>query len=91
MCDSCGSADDVTCEECDTRKANNRHCGGKVCYTEREAGAVINSAKRSRSGIRRGERVNVRSGRQNIPKRKYHCPVCGMWHVTHYSYYNDKE
>jgi len=68
-----------------------RYCEGKRCYTEREAGEVINSAKRGRSGHRHGDRVNVRAGRKNIPKRKYPCKICGMWHVTHYSYFKGKE
>lgn len=70
---------------------NVRYCGGKVCYTEREAGNVINSAKKGRRGYRHGGPVNVRSGRKEIPKRKYFCRDCGMWHVTHFSYYKGKE
>lgn len=68
-----------------------RYCGGKICYCEREAGTIVNSAKRGRGGHRHGGRVNVRPGRKNIPKRKYYCNDCGMWHVTHYSYYKGKE
>ena len=68
-----------------------RTCGGKICYTEREAGAIINGAHKGRSGYRHGDRVNNRAGRKNIPKRKYFCLGCGMWHVTHYSYYKGKE
>ena len=53
---------------------------GKVCYTEREAGIVMNNAKRHHYGIddKRGK---------NIPKRKYFCKKCGFYHLTHYTYF----
>ncbi len=55
---------------------------GKICYTEREAGIVINNAKRHHYGndVKRGK---------NIPKRKYFCNVCGFYHLTHYKYFAD--
>ena len=53
---------------------------GKICYTAREAGGVINGARR------RHVTNSYRNGK-NIPKRKYFCEKCGYYHVTHYSYY----
>ena len=52
---------------------------GKICYTAREAGEVINGARR-----------HHRNGK-NIPRRKYYCETCGYYHVTHYSFYADDE
>ena len=54
----------------------------KVCYTEREAGIIINEARRHHFNCddKRGKR---------IPKRKYFCRACGFYHVTHYTFYVD--
>ena len=43
---------------------------GKICYTEREAGNAINSAKHH------GNRA------KKIPHRKYFCKECGCFHLT---------
>lgn len=57
---------------------------GKVCYTEREAGGLLNSLKA------RGSKDWVSTRRKTkVMKRKYHCNECGFWHLTHYSYYNE--
>lgn len=50
----------------------------KVCYTEREAGSILNNT--SRHNKFRGK---------NIPKRKYFCAACGFYHLTHYKYFAD--
>ena len=46
---------------------------GKRCYTEKEAGQVLNK-KHHKSG-----------GAKTIPKRKYFCHECGCWHLTHFA------
>lgn len=48
---------------------------GKVCYTSKEASLVITKIKNSKN-IRRSK---------HIPKRKYYCPHCGFYHLTHYN------
>ena len=55
---------------------------GKVCYTAREAGGVINNARRHHYSTddKRGK---------NIPKRKYYCKECGFYHLTHYKSFAD--
>lgn len=61
---------------------------GKVCYTEREAGTVINS---SRKHIYIGNNHTIKSGRansKNIPRRKYFCEECRHYHVTHLALYD---
>lgn len=47
---------------------------GKLCFTERAAGAVLNSFKHHHFG---------RSKKDQIPRRKYFCPSCGFYHLTH--------
>ena len=47
---------------------------GKLCFTERAAGAVLNSFKHHHSG---------RSKKNLIPRRKYFCKSCGFYHLTH--------
>lgn len=55
----------------------------KICYTEREAGDIINACRRhgyKKFGIEP----------KNKPMRKYHCKYCRAWHTTHLkSYYCD--
>ena len=50
----------------------------KVCYTEREAGSILNNTRRH----------NKFRGK-NIPKRKYFCAARGFYHLTHYKYFAD--
>ncbi len=58
---------------------------GKVCYTEREAGALINDCKKhvylgkSHYGKKMHSKV--------IPRRKYICRDCGYYHVTSQAFY----
>lgn len=47
---------------------------GKICYTEREAGAVLNRARR---------RKQYKGRKKYIPRRYYMCEYCGCWHTTH--------
>ncbi len=65
---------------------NNVRCyaAGKVCYTAREAGTVINDARKHHYG-------NDDKRGKTIPKRKYYCPDCGYYHVTHHSFFADSE
>lgn len=46
---------------------------GKICYSKREAGCIINDIKRFK---------NART--KNVPKRFYKCKFCGNWHLTHF-------
>ena len=56
----------------------------KICYTQREAGNIVNDCRRhgyKKCGLRQ----------KNKPMRKYHCEYCNAWHITHYkSYYGEK-
>lgn len=54
---------------------------GKICYTEQEAGIVINGCKKH---IYMGGRQWAKS----IPRRKYYCKDCGYFHLTHMALYN---
>lgn len=56
---------------------------GKVCYTVREAGIVMNQAKKHHL-----HRFARGKGKE-IPKRKYFCTDCGFYHLTHYTFYCD--
>lgn len=47
---------------------------GKICYTEREAGEAINSARKRHYNGR---------GAKRIPMREYFCDKCGCYHLTH--------
>lgn len=90
-CATCGMASIESCNECRrvNDEKNTRRCYGKVCYSEHEANNVVNSARRGVRKIIDGHRVSIRHGKQNIPKRKYYCQVCGMFHVTHLSHYKE--
>ena len=56
----------------------------KICYTQREAGNIVNDCRKhgyKRWGV----------GQKNKPMRQYHCEYCGCWHITHHkSYYCEK-
>lgn len=54
------------CSECDKR-----------CYSEREAGSILNSCKRHRNSDHCGRN-------KELPRRKYWCNSCGHYHLTHY-------
>ena len=61
---------------------------GKICYTEREAGLVINGCKKH---FYVGNRRWVKSAHghsKSIPRRKYFCRECGYYHLTHLALYN---
>jgi hypothetical protein len=49
---------------------------GKICYSQREAGIMLNSLKNSR------HRWNNRN--KIIPLRSYRCEYCNTFHLTHY-------
>lgn len=51
---------------------------GKICLSEREAGEVINNAKRHHDH-------RSYSNSTSIPRRKYFCKDCGAYHVTHFN------
>lgn len=73
-----------------TFEGNNVTCEmtGKVCYTEREAGVVINNSKRHvHVGCHRWIKAD-RGNSKNIPRRKYFCKDCGFYHVTHLALYD---
>lgn len=54
----------------------------KRCYTEREANEVLNIVHGS----------HQRKGRKKkVPKRKYYCEECAAWHLTSWSYYEQKK
>ena len=52
----------------------------KICYTEREAGRIVNICRRHNYG-RRGV------GQKYKPMRKYYCKNCGFYHITHLKSY----
>ena len=54
---------------------------GKICYTKREAGSIINSLKRHRNSTRLGRN-------KEFPRRKYFCTYCGYYHLTHIAVFN---
>lgn len=54
----------VTCDGC-----------GKICYSSREAGEIINSSKRHHRNDHLGRS-------KKYPRRKYFCCECGYYHVT---------
>ncbi len=61
---------------------------GKICYTEREAGLVINGCKKH---VHMGNNHWAKSAHGNskaIPRRKYYCKDCGFYHVTHLALYD---
>ena len=65
-----------------------RYCGNKICYSEREANQVLHDCRyntnyRGRCNSRR------KSANKTIPKRKYYCEKCGMYHLTHLSHYKE--
>ena len=51
-----------------------RDCG-KICYSSREAGEIINSSKRHHRSDHLGRS-------KKYPRRKYFCSDCGYYHVT---------
>lgn len=63
---------------------------GKICYTEREAGIVINGCKRHiyLGQGRCGKSSHGTGSSKAIPRRKYYCKECGFYHVTHKALYD---
>ena len=53
----------------------------KRCYTEREAGEILNKIHNKHGGIYGCAR------KKDVPKRKYYCETCNAWHLTHLGYY----
>ena len=54
----------VTCEDT-----------GKICYSGREAGEIINSTKHHHRNDHLGRS-------KKFPRRKYYCNDCGYYHLT---------
>lgn len=52
---------------------------GKVCYSERDAGALINKYKKHKG----------RFASKKRPVRKYRCNMCNCWHVTSMAFITD--
>ena len=50
---------------------------GKIIFTEREAGEIVNGCRRHKHSSRRN--------RENRPARKYYCKYCRRFHLTHVS------
>ena len=65
-------------------------CGfsGKICYTEREAGLVINGCKRHVYVGNCRWAKSAHGNSKSIPRRKYYCKDCGFYHVTHLALYD---
>lgn len=63
---------------------------GKICYTEREAGIVINGCKKHvyLENGRFGKTSHGNGNSKSIPRRKYYCKECGFYHVTHLALYD---
>ncbi|GEM_PF-1759328 len=60
---------------------------GKICYTAREAGFILNAVR---------HRCNFNGRRicrgKNMPRRKYYCERCQFYHLTHYPFrYRDTD
>ncbi|MCR5764747.1 MAG: ABC transporter substrate-binding protein [Treponema sp.] len=56
----------------------------KICYTQKEAGFIINSCRRH--GYK-----SWGLEQKNKPMRKYFCNSCGFWHTTHHKTYIGKK
>lgn len=54
---------------------------GKICYSSKKASEVLNWSKRRHKS----------SHAKVIPKRKYYCKDCGMFHLTSMSYETHSE
>lgn len=52
----------------------------KICYTEREAGSIVNDCKKHNYHSRG-------VGQKYKPMRKYFCKDCGFYHLTHLKSY----
>jgi len=52
---------------------------GKVCYSKRKAGEIINDNRKHRKSDHLGKN-------KKIPKRSYMCRGCGSYHLTHEPY-----
>lgn len=56
---------------------------GKICYTEREAGLVMNKARKHFYAGHMQMHKEHFANSKDIPRRKYYCKACGFYHVTH--------
>ena len=61
---------------------------GKICYTMREAGLVINGCKKHVYIGNRHWAKSAHGNSKSIPRRKYYCKDCGFYHVTHLALYD---
>ena len=61
---------------------------GMICYTEREAGLVINTVKKHHYVGNRKWIKSFHGNSKNVPRRKYFCKDCGFYHVTHLALYD---
>ena len=61
---------------------------GKICYTEREAGLVINGCKKHFYAGHGRWAKSAHGNSKSIPRRKYYCKDCGFYHVTHLALYD---
>ena len=61
---------------------------GKICYTEREAGNVINGCKKHFYAGHGRWAKSAHGNSKAIPRRKYYCKDCGFYHVTHLALYD---
>lgn len=52
---------------------------GKICYSRKKAGEIINTLKRNPIGKRQKA-----PKRKKIPMRCYFCKFCKSWHTTHF-------
>ena len=73
-----------------TIDGNYVFCGstGKICYTMREAGLVINGCKKHVYVGNRHWAKSAHGNSKSIPRRKYYCKACGFYHVTHLALYD---
>jgi hypothetical protein len=52
---------------------------GKICYSEREAGTILNCSKKAHN----------KSNHKKKLTRKYRCNACGTWHLTSMPFITD--
>jgi len=73
-------------ENIETHNTGHNTCEvtGKVCYSQRKAGEIINSLKKHRKSDHLGRN-------KNMPKRSYVCKGCGSYHLTHETFIKNKK
>lgn len=65
-------------------EVERQYCNGKICYSEREANVVLKLCRHTT-----GHAPRRKSANKVIPKRKYYCKDCGMYHLTSRPYYKE--